>query len=442
MSSRPSGARTHRSGQVPAGSETDFVALAGRLLWRWRLEAVLVALVGAPFAWLTVRYGWPVATAVIVSAVVLLLAIGSVRRGLLAALRRSHWRRKVGRAFDAGVGSQLSGVQPRILKVRHHALGVVITLRLRRGLAATQLDGAREHFAAALRVRDVRVDRDPTDASRVDLVIVTRDPLALGVPCPWRDVGRTDAWDPAPIAVDEKGDVVSVELFESSLLLGGKPGSGKSNLLELLAARTALDPRSSVWICDPKRVELLRWAPFAVSSAGPSLSDAIRLLETLAKTLDERYARLDAAGLRKIDRQHFGLHVLLVDELPMYLSDPDRRAVARFVDVLRSICMNGRAAGVVPVLAAQKPSVDVVPSAIRDVLSWRIAFASTTRDASDTILGAGLAAQGISAADIDPTTPGVAWLLGDGSAPRRIRTFHLDDDDLDVLVERARRLRP
>ena len=60
-----------------------------------------------------------------------------------------------------------------------------------------------------------------------------------------------------------------------------------------------------------------------------------------------------------------------------------------------------------------------------------------TRDASDTILGAGWATEGYSAADIDSACRGVGYLLHEGGVPVRMRAAYLDDTDLARLASRA-----
>jgi DNA segregation ATPase FtsK/SpoIIIE-like protein len=93
------------------------------------------------------------------------------------------------------------------------------------------------------------------------------------------------------------------------------------------------------------------------------------------------------------------------------LNDPNTTAACEFARLLRKLVALGRAAGivvvvmmmmmmmVVVVVSTQKPSTDVIPSAIRDGVSVRTVFRCTTRDASDTILGSGWATNNISAAE-------------------------------------------
>jgi hypothetical protein len=65
----------------------------------------------------------------------------------------------------------------------------------------------------------------------------------------------------------------------------------------------------------------------------------------------------------------------------------------------------------------------------------------STRDASDTILGAGWASNGFSAATIDDRTPGVGFLLAEGGQPRRVRSFYLSDNEITSIAARGAVLR-
>ena len=57
------------------------------------------------------------------------------------------------------------------------------------------------------------------------------------------------------------------------------------------------------------------------------------------------------------------------------------------------------------------------------------------------ILGHGWANEGYTAADIDPATRGVGWLIAEGGIPRRIKTGYLTDAQVSRLAERAAKLR-
>jgi DNA segregation ATPase FtsK/SpoIIIE-like protein len=306
------------------------------------------------------------------------------------------------------------------------------------------LERASEVIAAALRVRDLRVRRDPGNASLAEIVIARRDPLALGPPLPWpqADATRTNLWESVPVGVGEDGESVTVLLPERNLLLGGEPGAGKSVALSLLVATAALDPSCRLWLLDGKLVELATWSRCAEGKAGVSSIEAIEVLHNLQEEMDHRYAQLLVAGRRKVaQNEGVALHVVVIDELAHYLSTSDRKERTDFADLLRDLVSRGRAAGIIVLAATQKPSADVVPTSIRDLFGFRWAMRCSTPQASDTILGSGWASAGYSAADVDPASRGVGYLLHEGGIPQRIRSHYLDDRTLATLSKRAEALR-
>jgi DNA segregation ATPase FtsK/SpoIIIE-like protein len=132
---------------------------------------------------------------------------------------------------------------------------------------------------------------------------------------------------------------------------------------------------------------------------------------------------------------------VVIDELAFYTHGPDRTGTRTFAELLRDFVARARAVAMPTIAATQKPSTDVVPSYLRDLFGYRWALRCSTLHASDTILGAGWAAQGTTAATIDPRHRGIGLLLAEDDHPVRLRTCYLTDDDLDRLARRAERLR-
>ena len=245
-----------------------------------------------------------------------------------------------------------------------------------------------------------------------------------------------------PLAVDEDGTTVSVGLFEHNLLLGGEPGGGKSTALALLVAAAALDPDVSIHLFDAKQVELAPWAPCAQAFCGPDLGAAVEVLREVRAEMDRRYETLLTCGRRKVSPDDgFALSVVAIDELAFFLRAGTREERNGFAESLRDLVARGRAAGVVVLCATQKPSHDVVPTAVRDLFSFRMALRCTTPEASDTVLGQGWASRGYSAATIEPSARGVGYLLAEGAVPVKCKSYHLDDAQIAALVRRGARLR-
>jgi DNA segregation ATPase FtsK/SpoIIIE-like protein len=288
----------------------------------------------------------------------------------------------------------------------------------------------------------VRVRPEPRNAGRARLHALPRDPLeaASAQSWPWADSPATSLWHPVPVGVDEDGQPVSLTLFEHNLLVGGEPGAGKSVALSQLVAAAALDPFATLWLLDGKVVELAAWRRCARGFAGADITEATLLLLRVHQMMDDRYRELLEAGRRKMAHGS-GVHVVVIDELALYSTWPERKARDHFAEVLRDPVARGRAAGVIVVVATQKPSSEVVPTSLRDLFGYRWALRCTTHAASDTILGSGWATAGISAASINAARRGVGWLLHESGQPVRLRAFHLDDHDIDAIATRAASLR-
>jgi hypothetical protein len=236
--------------------------------------------------------------------------------------------------------------------------------------------------------------------------------------------------------VDETGAPVVVRLVEKNLLIGGEPGAGKSAVLSLIAATAALDPDCRLYLLDGKQVELAPWMPSAEALVGPHINEANVLLGHLRNVMEHRYQELLAEGIRKV-RRGLPLHVLICDELALYLQDPDRKQRGLFAEQLRDLIARGRAAGIIVVVATQKPSVDTIPSSIRDLIALRLALRCTTPQASDTILGQGWATGDADASTVAIGQRGVGFLLAEDERPIRLKAYYLPDDQIADIASRA-----
>ena len=112
-----------------------------------------------------------------------------------------------------------------------------------------------------------------------------------------------------------------------------------------------------------------------------------------------------------------------------------------FGALTRDLVARGRAAGVIVILATQRPSHQVIDPSMRDLFGYRWAFRCTTDSSSDVVLGQGWAAEGYTAASIDPLARGVGWLLSETGVPRRIKAAYLEDDQIHYLARYAADLR-
>lgn len=410
-------------------------------IWGWRLELSL-----------------GLATFAVLAAADAVSPVGPfvVVIGALAALwRRPDLRRRL--EATASVNREVRWLQyalwhcavvgrdgsiPRVERSARLPVGRRYLICLPIGLHCEAFQDRSNELAAALSAREVRVKAIAQNARYVELAVIYANAFPALIPSPLLHRFSVSLWEPLAFGTGQDGLGVAIHLPEHNLLIGGEPGSGKSVALSSIVAAAALDPSVTLTLLDGKRVELAPWSPLAERFVGPEQGEAVGALEDLRERMDRRYAALAASRKRKLTPHDLdGLHMVVIDELSFYLRGGKKETREQFAELLRDLISRGRAAGVIVVASTQKPSHEVVPTWIRDLFSFRLAFRCTSPDASDTILGQGWASQGYSAATIDPGTRGVGYLLAEGGLPVLIKTPHLSDGEIDQLAHRALRLR-
>ena len=250
-------------------------------------------------------------------------------------------------------------------------------------------------------------------------------------------------FDPIHLGIDENGEHVYVNLAERNMLLGGEPGAGKSNALNLIVAHGALSCDCELVLVNGKQVELGTWRHCASMFIGPSIEAAIATLRKLQQIMNTRYDKLLADGRRKITRASGEpVYLVVIDEYAYFSATVGTKAQqAECAALSRDLVARGRAAGVIVILATQRPSHQVIDPSLRDLFGYRWAFRCTTDSSSDTVLGHGWAGEGYTAAEIDPLARGVGWLLSETGTPRRIKAAYLSDADCAHLAAYAAQLR-
>ncbi|AEA27363.1 cell division protein FtsK/SpoIIIE [Pseudonocardia dioxanivorans CB1190] len=246
-------------------------------------------------------------------------------------------------------------------------------------------------------------------------------------------------YDPVHFGTDEYGLPVSVTLIYRNLLCGGEPGSGKSSLLNTIIAHAALSSDCRLWLFDGKLVELGLWRQVADVFVGNDITEAIARLRALQAEMDVRYRQLGAANRRKIVRSD-GLDVIVcvIDELAYFSVTVGTNAEQdEFDRLVRDLVARGRAAGIIVIAATQRPSADIIPTSLRDLFGYRVAFRCTTDSSSDIILSVGWAKEGHSAKSVAPEDLGIGLLLAEGGIPRKFKAAFLTDEQIRVIVAHA-----
>lgn len=411
------------------------------ILRRW-MELGVVLGIYCSYLYLDKRIGSVFAVLNIVGVICFLLSIRKLREAIFSFLFRQRWQHKLESAVALS-DSPISTRIPVVQKAERKSSSTRLTLQLKSGTTIRDLERIAPELAVHHRLSAVRVEPNNRDLSVVYLKLIKGSPLSDGVvkwpgkPGEIRSVLRG-----VPIGIDEEGEVVTLYLAERSFLLGGEPGSGKSVTLANFLAYLIQDPTVELYIFDGKPPELLSWKPLAKGFVGTDINAANSMLDTLHDLMNERYRVLEELSVKKVTPDlGLSLVVVVIDELPYYLRNVDVRAAKEFYNKLQDLIARCRAAGIVVILSAQKPSTDAVPSLLRDLIPVRLAFRCSTGDASDTILGNGWASQGYSASSIPLNDRGVGFVMGESSIPKLFRSFWLDDDMQSEVIKAALELR-
>ncbi|WP_428956198.1 ATP-binding protein [Streptomyces sp. cg35] len=328
-----------------------------------------------------------------------------------------------------------------------------VRLELPDGIPASKALGATPQLAngfgvSVQQVSQAKGAREDWLTLRVTLKIPFTGEVHKG---PLLTAEKASLWDPAPMAVSERGDVVAVEWFEKTALFGGEPGSGKSAAANNPLLLAALDVRADLYLADGKGgFDLSPFEPIAqmIDTAGdPEVLLAILrhvwevVLPGLKQVVKDHRVRKFSRALAAEDKR-VRWTVLFIDEWASYMAAATPEQQKELERLLRLITQQGRAYAGIVIAATQKPDSAAVPTGIRDILSTRWAGRCMTPEASDTILGKGRASAGYNAQRILKSQRGVGFLqTGETSEPELSQSFFYDDDEVDVILRRAYRLR-
>lgn len=239
-------------------------------------------------------------------------------------------------------------------------------------------------------------------------------------------------------------------------VIGGLQGMGKSELMAALMAgllrQDASGRKLRLGLIDmkggldfariPGNLAAWQW-PIATNEA-----QAVALITQLQAEIKRRTTLMIAAGAANIETYNARRNgsalpylIVLVDEIMLLtapalaagLSRLDRADSREFTRQAQNCLAVGRASGVSLIMATQKPSADVVPTTLRDLAGFRIAFRCATSEASKAILGQG-GAEGL------PNDPGRALMWrGDRLLPMRAYLAGIETGDFDRFTLRQQR---
>jgi S-DNA-T family DNA segregation ATPase FtsK/SpoIIIE len=321
-----------------------------------------------------------------------------------------------------------------IVGVSETVLGIEVTLALRPPATVQVVESVSDVLAVAYRAAHVRVQ---PDAQRADRVTVTLN-WATGIdsveyPDFHHPVGiPANPLEPIPLGLDDRGSLVTASFYGRSVLVGGSPGSGKSNAIRVFLGGLANCRNVALYGCDPKHVELSMWEErFSSLVLGNEAEPAQRLLTELLAEVDGRARHLRAQhGATLLPSSQHPWIVLIVDEWAEIGAAGDKKARDHIGHLLRRYVALGRAVGCTAVLCTQRPTSDTVDTGTRSLLTDRFALRCGDRYQADSILPPG----SYRPEDLLGAQPGRA-LWSDGGPARAVQFYEVPDSAVLSLVQ-------
>ncbi|WJR34214.1 FtsK/SpoIIIE domain-containing protein [Mycobacteroides immunogenum] len=293
-----------------------------------------------------------------------------------------------------------------------------------------------EPLAAALKAD--RITIAATEPGHIRITVIRGDALAETVALPRPVVGAAVNLSAIAVGVTENGGVWRVPVLGHNLLVAGAPGAGKGSVLWSLTAGLAPDIKTGrVRLCviDPKGgMELGAGEPMFSFFSHDATGRTLELLRALVKVMNERANRLRGHTRLHTPTAADPLFVIIIDEIAALTSYvTDRKIKAEIEQLLGLLLSQGRAVGISVVGAIQDPSKDALP--LRQLFGVRIGLRMTEASQTAMVLGQGARDGGAQCELIADATPGVGYVMIDGTAtPVRVRAFYVTDPDISYLV--------
>ncbi|MCP2331168.1 FtsK/SpoIIIE domain-containing protein [Actinoalloteichus caeruleus] len=472
-----------------AGKFADkFTEIRALSFFRWKVTLGVIAGAGLALAVLHAVHGpsgpWCVGAVGAVALAALGRRGGGLpgRRTVLAGPRILRWSLDPQVLVDAFRDAKLLGNDETLRLVERATRageGWTITVDLPATRKAADVVKNREALASALAVDEVqlivnRVRGRGGHAGRVALWVADRDPYSTPpTRTPLVDAEQWDVWRPVPFGRDPQGSRVDLPLVWTSLLIGAIPRQGKTFAARLAVAGAVLDPHARLYVADFKAGKDWDAAGQVAHRflAGDDTDDVFALLGWLIELISEvqgRYRRMRTLddttcpeskltpAISRDDALNMPVTVLVVDEVQVPLENRTSITVegrklttGEYVgELLTWLAKKGPAAGIVLILATQRPDSRTIPSGLRAVLGSRFALRVMDWRDSNMVLGEQMNTRGYDSSRLLAAHKGVGILRPDGEISQggevlalTVRTYYLPNEDWRTICARGRQLR-
>ncbi len=461
-----------------------YIEIRELTLFRWRVTGAVTGTGAAGGTVAEILYGPPALwVAALIGAAALAITgrrkDGSPgRKAVLAGPRSLTWTMDPQILVDAFRDAKLIGKDETLRLVERACrvgAGWAITVDLPATRKAADVVKNRDALASALAVDEVqllveRVRGNSGHAGRVALWVADTDPYA-GPPLrtPLLDVASWDAWRPVPFGRDARDRRIDLPLVWTSLLVGAIPRQGKTFAARLAAAGLILDPYTRLYVADFKAGK--DWDAAARVAhrfmSGDEPHHVLELAAWLVELITEvqgRYRRMReldnqtcpeskvTPGMSREPSLNMPITGIFIDEVqvpleertPVEVQGKNIPAGEYIGELLTWLAKKGPAAGILLVLATQRPDSKTIPSALRAVLGSRFALRVMDWRDSNIILGKQMNTRGWDSSRLLPSHKGVGILRPDGETAAgadvlamMVRTYYMPNDDWATLCARG-----
>ncbi|SDM35918.1 DNA segregation ATPase FtsK/SpoIIIE, S-DNA-T family [Lentzea albidocapillata subsp. violacea] len=457
-------------------------------LFRWKVTGAIVVTVAVVVAVLDLVYGHRVFWIAGVVVAVALAILGRRkdgspgRKAVLAGPRTLTWTMDPQVLVDAFRDAKLIGKDETLRLVdraTRRGEGWAVTVDLPATRKAADVVKHREALASALAVDEIqlsveRVRGNGGHAGRVAMWVADEDPYAKPpIRTPLLGVHRWDAWRPVPFGTDARGRRIDLPLVWTSVLIGAIPRQGKTMAERLAAAGLILDPHTRLYVADFKNGKDWKAAEQVAHRfmSGDDSEHVLAFLDWLVELVADvqgRYRRMQdlddltcpeskvTPDMSRDPSLDMPITALVVDEVQIPLEDRTpvevqgkKLTAGEYIgELLTWLAKKAPAAGVILVLATQRPDSKTIPSSLRAVLGSRFALRVMDWRDSNIILGEQMNTRGYDSSRLLPSHKGVGILRPDGETQAgadvlalTVRTFYMPNEDWREICLRGRALR-